>query len=260
MQTVNKKVLQDYLFIWMIVAILGAIFHLLQITKAEFNQVSSLHLHQLFLDVGLSLMIWNIRQFDSAKGLFRSLCALIAANIGLLLTHGFTLFKLGFDSSEVLGFLANAALLVLGLAALFSYRLGSSDSGKKLILFDGECGFCHWCVQLVMKRDSQNRFQFASLHSKIGQELLQKFNLPSSYLESVVLIKNNQAITHSDATLEIFLDFPGFWPLLYVFKFIPKSIRNRAYRIMANNRRVLPSAKVCVYPTETQRGKFLHDQ
>ena len=50
MQTVNKKVLQDYLFIWMIVAILGAIFHLLQITKAEFNQVSSLHLHQLNLE------------------------------------------------------------------------------------------------------------------------------------------------------------------------------------------------------------------
>jgi len=260
MKQVNEKVLQDYLFIWMTVAITGAFFHLFLMFHGSFTRISSLHMHQLFLDAGLSLLIWNLRRFAGTSGLYRSLCGLIAINIGLVLTHGFALFKLGYDLSEALGLLANASLLLLGLSALVAYRLGSRENGISIILFDGDCGFCHWCVQLVMKWDTQDRFHFASLHSKIGQDLLEKFALPSDYLESVVLIKNNRALTHSDATLEIFLGFPGFWPLLYLLKLMPLSVRNWAYHILANNRRILPSAAVCAYPSQTQRRKFLNDQ
>ncbi|HEY0262517.1 MAG TPA: DUF393 domain-containing protein, partial [Chitinophagales bacterium] len=44
---------------------------------------------------------------------------------------------------------------------------------KNIILFDGVCNLCNGFVQFVIKRDKNALFQFASLQSEIGQEMLQ---------------------------------------------------------------------------------------
>src|SRR4029077_20098595 len=37
--------------------------------------------------------------------------------------------------------------------------------GPHLLLYDGECGLCHWIVRFVLARDRHGRFHFAALQS-----------------------------------------------------------------------------------------------
>ncbi|CAJ1367851.1 unnamed protein product [Effrenium voratum] len=81
--------------------------------------------------------------------------------------------------------------------------LGESAHGpRRLILFDGQCRLCLGFVSIVVGRDSSDLFRFAPLQSALGQEVLASFSLPKD-LDSVVLLRENQIFTHSDAALEV---------------------------------------------------------
>ena len=55
-----------------------------------------------------------------------------------------------------------------------------------IILFDGQCVFCDHSVQFILKRDVDKVFQFASLQSDIGQQLLKQYNVDVS-MDSIVI-------------------------------------------------------------------------
>ena len=87
-----------------------------------------------------------------------------------------------------------------------------------IILFDGQCVFCDHSVQFILKRDVDEVFQFASLQSDIGQQLLKQYNVDSS-IDSIVVIYMNKLYTQSDAAIVIAQQFKGLWKLLTVVKF-----------------------------------------
>jgi len=107
---------------------------------------------------------------------------------------------------------------------------------KPLLLFDGVCNLCNGAVNFIIDRDHLQRFVFASLQSKLGQQIAEKYNFPENDFKSMVLIKENQVFLKSDAALEISRDLSGGWRLLYGFKIIPKFLRNYIYDIIAANR------------------------
>lgn len=57
-----------------------------------------------------------------------------------------------------------------------------------IILFDGECHFCHQSVQFIIKRDKNAYFSFASLKSEIGQKLLKRYDV-SEKLNRLIVIE-----------------------------------------------------------------------
>lgn len=71
-----------------------------------------------------------------------------------------------------------------------------------IILFDGVCNFCDSTVQFIIKRDQAGYFQFASLQSDIGQNILAQFNI-SKNIDSVILIEHEQVFFESTAALKI---------------------------------------------------------
>src|SRR5882724_9591613 len=46
--------------------------------------------------------------------------------------------------------------------------LGAMDE-PPILLYDDDCGVCHWAVRFVLKNDSRRRFVFAALRSRTGQ-------------------------------------------------------------------------------------------
>ncbi len=48
------------------------------------------------------------------------------------------------------------------------------------ILFDGVCNLCNGLVQIILKRDRHNRFQFASLQSDAGRDILERYKLKTT--------------------------------------------------------------------------------
>ncbi|MEN0050827.1 MAG: thiol-disulfide oxidoreductase DCC family protein [Bacteroidota bacterium] len=127
-----------------------------------------------------------------------------------------------------------------------------------ILLFDGVCNLCNGFVQFVIKIDPEGVFQFASLQSETGQQLLKKHNLPSKELKSVVLIHQNIAYTHSDAPLEAARLLGGFWQLFYAFKVLPLGLRNAIYNWIARNRyRWFGKQESCWLPTPELKERFV---
>lgn len=128
-----------------------------------------------------------------------------------------------------------------------------------VILFDGVCNFCNAAVNFVIARDVARRFRFAALQSEYAQQLLKKSGQPIlSHFDSVVLIgEKGQFFEKSDAALEIARYLRG-WSWLYGFRFVPRTIRDFFYDIVARNRyRIFGKSAVCRVPTPAERALFL---
>jgi predicted DCC family thiol-disulfide oxidoreductase YuxK len=125
-----------------------------------------------------------------------------------------------------------------------------------IILFDGVCNFCNGSVNFIIGRDKKNLYKFAPLQSEIGQKYIEKFNL--SNIDSVVLIEDEKAYTHSTAALKIAKGLGGFWSLFYAFIIIPRPIRDFFYKLFARYRyKLFGKQDVCMMPTPEIREKFL---
>lgn len=127
-----------------------------------------------------------------------------------------------------------------------------------VILFDGVCNLCNSMVQFVIKKDSKKLFQFASLQSAYGQQILQKFKLPTTVLNSFVLLEDGKIYTKSTAALRVAKQLKGLWPLLYGFIIVPTFIRNGVYDFIAKNRyKWFGKQETCWLPTPDLRDRFL---
>ena len=105
-----------------------------------------------------------------------------------------------------------------------------------VIIFDGECTLCNGVVSWVIKQTPKNAFVFVPFRSEYGQGLLKTYQFPLHQLETVILIKENQALTYSDGFLNIIALIPNYKYLSYVLTLVPRIIRDRVYKITAKNR------------------------
>lgn len=130
---------------------------------------------------------------------------------------------------------------------------------KKIILFDGVCNLCNGSVTFILEREKEPVFQFASIQSQAGKELLQWCGLPREYSQAIVLIDQERIYLGSTAALKIgqTLKFP--WSILSTAGFIiPKPIRDWVYNQIALNRyQWFGKREVCMIPTEKLKARFL---
>ena len=127
-----------------------------------------------------------------------------------------------------------------------------------VILFDGICNFCSASVRFIIRRDPHGRFKFASLQSSIAERLLKDYGVQSSDLSTIILIRDTRVFQQSDAVLEIVRRLRRLWPVLYIFKIVPRFIRDAVYVAIAKRRYKLFGKKdVCMVPTDDNKTRFL---
>ncbi|MCS6821763.1 MAG: DCC1-like thiol-disulfide oxidoreductase family protein [Microscillaceae bacterium] len=129
---------------------------------------------------------------------------------------------------------------------------------KSIILFDGVCNLCNSIVNFIIDYDKKFQFQFASLQSPQGQELLQKYNLPTQSLDSFVLIYKGKAYQKSTAALQVAWLLGGWWKTCYIFVLIPTFLRDKMYDWVAHYRyKWFGKNEICRMPTPEQKARFL---
>lgn len=129
---------------------------------------------------------------------------------------------------------------------------------NNIILFDGVCNFCNSSINFVIERDPNKKFKFAPLQSEAGEKIQQQFNLDTTKLDSVLLIKNGKVLSKSTAALYIAKELKGLWPLLFVFIIMPPFLRNAVYNYIAKNRyKWFGKQDSCMMPTPDVRSRFL---
>ena len=130
-------------------------------------------------------------------------------------------------------------------------------------MFDGDCNLCNASVNFVLDRDRRRVFLFGTLQSEAGAALLDIYDANRMDLSSVVLLKPGESgqqkvLFESDAILEIARELPSPWPLLAVFRFVPKFIRDPVYRWVARNRyRWFGKRDTCRIPTPETQSRFI---
>jgi predicted DCC family thiol-disulfide oxidoreductase YuxK len=127
-----------------------------------------------------------------------------------------------------------------------------------IILYDGECGFCSRSIAWILRRDRAGVFRYAALGSEIGRALLEEHGLPSADPNSVILVTADGAYARSDAALEIVRRLRLPWRALGVLRWIPRPLRDAAYRVFARHRyRFFGKADACSLPAPELRKRFL---
>lgn len=133
-----------------------------------------------------------------------------------------------------------------------------NENGQAIVLFDGVCNFCNGTINFIIRHDQEDRFRFAALQSEAGRELLRQYDLIRPGIDSVVLIENGQAFTHSTAALKIAQRLGGVWQIFSILQVVPRSARDFFYRLFASNRyRLFGKKEVCMMPTKEIKARFL---
>ena len=129
---------------------------------------------------------------------------------------------------------------------------------KYYIFYDGDCGFCNFWVQWILKNDTKNNFLFAALQSNFGQKFLKERHLETTHFKTIYLWKpENYYLIKSDAILEIANIIGGKYYFVNIFKILPRFFLNFCYDIISKYRTKIRTPS-CILPTPEENKKFIH--
>ncbi|WP_276392267.1 thiol-disulfide oxidoreductase DCC family protein [Eudoraea chungangensis] len=130
---------------------------------------------------------------------------------------------------------------------------------KAVIFFDGVCNLCNDAVLFIIKRDKKNKFLFAPLQGIAGEEFIKSRNIDLTKIDSIILYEPNLAYySKSTAALKIGKSFGGFYQILAIFEWLPASLRDAIYDIIARNRyQWFGKKEACMIPTPELQSKFM---
>ena len=139
-----------------------------------------------------------------------------------------------------------------------------------VLLFDGTCHFCNSTVQFLVDHERTDALKFAPIQSELAQKLLLEAAGEEKAKEltqgvdgsgdpdSLVLIKEGKALTHSTGALHTARLLRWPWRWAFVFVIVPRPIRDFFYRWFARNRyRWFGKDEQCRIPTPELRKRFL---
>ena len=131
-----------------------------------------------------------------------------------------------------------------------------------VLLYDGECGVCSRSVQWVLRHEKSQTLRFAALQSAAGQTLREAAGIDKD-IDSVLWIEQDEShkerargLKWSDAVVKCIVYVGGLYRALSVIRFIPRPLRDAAYRLFARYRTVA-FARACLVPTPQERSRFL---
>ncbi len=125
-----------------------------------------------------------------------------------------------------------------------------------VIFYDGNCGFCNSTVQFILQK-RKKEFYFVPLQSNLGKELLETYNTTIS-MDTIYLLKDNKVYDKSSAALKIALGLRGIYPLLYIFYFLPKFLRDPFYNFIAKRRHRIRN-NFCLIPRSEDQKYLIKD-
>lgn len=131
---------------------------------------------------------------------------------------------------------------------------------KTLIIFyDEPCVLCNYWVQKLCRWDKKDQLRFSSLDSALFLGFAKDRVLDLNLIDSIVVWDQQYSFAlEAEGVFMILKQLGGAWRLLLPFSFLPKTLTNGIYRIVAKNRyRWFGKHEHCPLPDERYQHKFL---
>ena len=139
----------------------------------------------------------------------------------------------------------------------------SKTDSNPIVLYDGVCGLCNRLVQFLLKRDSQDRFRFASLQSTFGQEILKRHSADPLDLDTFYVVldyghPSERLLARSDGVVYALTTLGGIWKTAAAGNVLPRAVCDGLYNFVARHRyQVFGKHESCMLPEPKHRAKFL---
>ena len=112
------------------------------------------------------------------------------------------------------------------------------EQAQSVVLYDGACGFCGWCVALAARQDA-GVFRFATLQGVEGRSLLKAHDASALERPDTIYVvdRDGNVFSRSAAVILVMqhLSLPWRWAAGLV-GVLPKRVRDYMYDAVARNR------------------------
>lgn len=130
---------------------------------------------------------------------------------------------------------------------------------KAVVFYDGECGFCDWTVQFILRRDRADHFRFASQQSAYGQQALAAFSPSVRNQDTVYVVLSDRVLMKGQAVVYLLKKIRFPWPMMsLLIRILPRKVQDLLYTWVARHRRDFSGrVRRCDLLTAQERSKFL---
>lgn len=133
-----------------------------------------------------------------------------------------------------------------------------NDAAGPIIVFDAECVLCTANARFVLRHDHARHFRLASMQKDVGASLYRRFGIDPANPESMIVVSGDRVLKDSDAVLAIYAGLGWPWRAVAVLRFIPRFLRDPAYRWLARNRyRIFGRRETCWVPQPGDADRLL---
>jgi predicted DCC family thiol-disulfide oxidoreductase YuxK len=127
-----------------------------------------------------------------------------------------------------------------------------------IVLYDGECLFCHASMRFIVERDHAAYFRFGAAQDDRAQPLLQAYGLQDITSSTIVLVERGQVYLRSTAALRIARHLGWPWKLMSAFLIVPTPLRDLVYDAVASVRhRLFGRTDACELPSDAIRQRLI---
>lgn len=106
---------------------------------------------------------------------------------------------------------------------------------KGLVLYDGVCVLCSNWFRFVAERDVERRFLFTAIQSDRGRALALRLGIDPDNPDTNAVLLDGHVYLRSDSALAVLSALPR-WRWTWIFRAVPRPIRDRIYAAVARNR------------------------
>jgi predicted DCC family thiol-disulfide oxidoreductase YuxK len=131
------------------------------------------------------------------------------------------------------------------------------NENRKIIFYDGDCGFCNKSVQFILNHGKDIRIHFSALQSPFAKRFFAQNGLPKPNL-STFYFWDNRMYSKSSGALRVLNYVKLPYSLGKIAWIIPRFLRDCAYDGIAKRRHKLANG-FCALPTAEDRLRFLRE-
>lgn len=140
-------------------------------------------------------------------------------------------------------------------------RLEPAPVERRLVLYDGVCGFCDRAVRWLLRRDG-GRLVYAPLQGRTAAALRVRHPEIPEALETLVYVESRggveQVFLESAAIFRLAAQLTGPWRGLAWLHWLPRRLTDFAYRQFVRRRyRLFGRLDACRIPVPEERRRFL---
>ena len=138
----------------------------------------------------------------------------------------------------------------------------TSQLPPRLVLYDGECGFCHGSVRWIIDHDAEGNIAFAPLQSPVARAIVARHPEIPEVLDSIVFVERDgedeRVSWYASAAVRIARHLDSPWSWLAGLGVLPGVFLDAGYRMVAAARyRIWGRVDACTLPAPEERARFL---